>query len=45
MKARVRVVCPICGVDLACYAKVVEANNASWVLSPRGTQHLNEEHK
>lgn len=45
MKARIKVICPICGVDLRTYGLVVNSNNASWALTESSTQNLEEAHK
>jgi len=39
-KPRVRIVCPVCGIDLSCTARIFSTNDASWVLTAKSSAHL-----
>jgi hypothetical protein len=42
MKAKVRLECPRCGVELKCYAREVNANDARWAYTEASYKHLQD---
>lgn len=45
MHAKVKLVCPVCGVGLGTYAFVANSNDAKWALNESSSKHLSEAHK
>jgi hypothetical protein len=40
LKPRIKIVCPICRIDLPCEVLVTNANDASWAFTAKSFAHL-----
>lgn len=40
LKPKIHIVCPICGIELACEVRVFNVNDASWAFTATSFAHL-----